>query len=216
MKIRTYETLDALKQPAIKSRFGKNFESLVGAGSWVISGFRYGKSRCGCCGRPICRILVLKNQSHDAVSKDNPRYLFKEEVDVGLICGPRVFTESCVGFYEDPTREWERQWRAWKDYINYVILCVQAKDLWEKFPEELRVIVDKFLEDGYKQKEHSGSWWLLRDAKKRFLNTKRLGEFSQVRAMWWASQSLIYGIKKLGLVPQTWELTPDMTLYKNA
>jgi len=118
--------------------YGKNFQPLIEAGSWTICGFTYGKSKCECCGRPINRVLHLKNESHDVSAS------FPETIEIGIVCGPKVFVESCVGFYSDPAREWERQHRAWKDYIDYVILCARHDKLWRLLPEQLRSAIDNF------------------------------------------------------------------------
>jgi hypothetical protein len=213
---RATTALDALQQhDGQKVRaYGKNFKSLVGAGSWEISGFHYGHSRCACCGRPISRVLHLKNQAHDAISKADPNYLFTEEVDIGIVCGPRVFIESCAGFYDDPNREWERQWRVWKGYVDYVILCVQNKDLWDALPTDLRTPVDQYLEEGYKSADHSGPWWILRDAKRRYLRTKRAktGELPDLRALYYNARGVVYGAKRLQLIPLQWELTNELKL----
>lgn len=101
---------------------GKNFKSLIAAGSWVISGFRYGQARCACCGRPILHVLSLTNKSHEV------SHSFPEKIEVGIICGPKIFVQSCVGFYEDPEREWDRQHRSWKDFIDYTVLCVKHEN----------------------------------------------------------------------------------------
>lgn len=219
MKRRATEALDILRQhDGQKVRaYGKNFKSLVGAGSWEIVGFHYGSQRCGCCGRPITRVLELKNQAHEAISKADPSYAFTEVVGIGMTCGPRVFIESCAGFYEDPNREWERQWQVWKGYVDYVILCSQGKDLWAALPEELRLVVDAYLEEGYKSADHSGPWWILRDAKKRYLKTRRAktNELPDLRVLWYSARQVIYGAKRLKLIPQAWELLQDMKLDKH-
>jgi hypothetical protein len=199
--------------------YGKNFKPLIAAGSWIISSFHYGRSKCACCGRPIRHVLHLKNESHaDAVKlskTDAAGDPFPEEIEIGIVCGPKVFTESCIGFYDDPTREWERQIRAWKDYINYIILCVKNEDTWKRVPDELRASVDKYLEEGYKQAEHSGPWWLLKDAKKKYLKIARPpGLMPEARILFIKARTLVYAAKRLNLMPLHWQLNPDMTLQK--
>lgn len=199
---------------------GKNFKPLVAAGSWVISGFHYGRSKCHCCGRPIRHVLHLRNESHADAAKlskvDADGGTFPEEIEIGIVCGPKVFTESCVGFYDDPEREWERQIKSWKDYINYIVLCVKNEDTWARVPEELRVPIDRFLEDGYKQDVHSGRWCLLKDAKKRYLKIKRLpGIMPNARVLAAYASSLFYAAKRTNLVPLHWQLNSDMSLMKD-
>ena len=184
---------------------GKNFKTLVAAGSWTISGFRYGKSKCACCGRPIVHTLQLKNESHDAGRSE-----FSETIEIGIICGPKVFTESCVGFYSDPEREWERQHAAWKDYINYIVLCVKHEKMWALVPVELRTAVDEFLQEGYKSQDHSGGWSMVKDAKKRYLKSQRVTDIiPNPRVLFAASRGLVYASKRQGLFPITWELKSD-------
>lgn len=185
---------------------GRNFVPLIAAGSWTISGFHYGRSRCACCGRPIVHTLHLKNESHQ------PNGPFPETIEIGTTCGPKVFMESCVGFYSDPSKEWERQHRAWKDYIGYVVLCVKHEVLWKLVPEELRTRIDEFLQEGYKTQEHSGGWWMVKDAKKRFLRSQRhLDVMPEPRVMYAASRSLISSSRRQGIVPLGWELQCDRT-----
>ena len=190
--------------------YGKNFKPLIAAGSWVISGFYYGSSKCGCCGRPIRHVLQLKNESHD-VSK-----AFPEVIDIGIVCGPKVFLESCVGFYTDPEREWERQHRAWKDYINYVVLCVKNQDIWQRVPEEIRGAVDKYLEEGYKAAQHTGPWTLLKDAKKKYLKLHRTPGLMPIPwVMYSKTRTLIYAAKRLQLIPLGWRIDEQMNLIKD-
>jgi hypothetical protein len=145
----------------------------------------------------------------------DPNYPFPEEIEIGIVCGPKVFTESCVGFYDDPEREWERQIKTWKDYINYVVLCVKNEDTWKRVPEELRSAVDKYLEEGYKREEHTGPWWVVKDAKKKFMKIKRPpGVMPEVRVLWNYSRTLVYAAKKMNLMPNNWFLNSDMTLTK--
>jgi hypothetical protein len=155
---------------------GKNFQPLVAAGAWEISGFQYGRSKCACCGRPIVRVLKLKNQCHEAALERDPTYSFPEEIDIGIVCGPKVFGESCLGFYDDTAAEWKRQYRMWREYINFVMLHVQNKDLWEMLPASVRDAIDEYLDTGgFKPGEEptTASWWRIRDAKKKYLKTKR-------------------------------------------
>ncbi len=200
--------------------YGKNFKPLIAAGSWVISGFHYGSSRCACCGRPIRHVLHLKNESYADATKldlvDANGAPFPEEIEIGIVCGPKVFTESCVGFYSDPEREWERQIKAWKDYINYVVLCVKNADVWKRMPEEIRGPVDKYLEEGYKVAEHSGSWWILKDAKKKYLKVDRPPGLMPVA---WKlvsrARTLVYAAKRLKLMPLNWHINENMELVKD-
>lgn len=183
---------------------GKNFKPLIAAGSWTISGFHYGRSKCACCGRPILHVLELKNESHKVDSG------FPEIIEVGIVCGPKVFMESCVGFYEDPEREWDRQHRAWKDFINYVVMCVKHEKLWQLIPEQLRQGVDDFLKSGYEKQDHTGGWWMAKDAKKHFLKCQRtLDAIPNPRILWSASRSLQYVAHRQGLLAAEQELLCD-------
>lgn len=152
---------------------GKNFKPLVAAGAWEISGFHYGKSKCACCGRPITRVLHLKNTAHEAALERDVEYPFSEEIHIGVVCGPKVFLDSCVTFYTDPEKEWLRQWSVWKQYVSFIMLCVQNKDIWNAVPEPLRKVVDHYLEVGWQGESTTGNWWKIRDAKKKILRTKR-------------------------------------------
>ena len=204
MRRRQDDVLKAAADDSHVKGYGKNFKPLIEAGSWTICGFHYGKAKCGCCGRPIYHVLHLKNESHDVSSS------FPEQVEVGIVCGPKVFMESCVGFYSDPSREWERQHKAWKDYINYVVICVKHEKLWALVPEELRSAIDHFLAEGYKAQEHSGGWWMVKDAKKRFLKCQKNPDVvPDPRVLWAASRSLVYTARRLSLVPMHWELKCD-------
>jgi len=200
---------------------GKNFKPLIAAGSWQISGFHYGKSKCACCGRPIRHVLELKNESHADAAKRDAAYPFTETIDIGIVCGPKVFTESCIGFYDDPEREWERQLRSWKDYINYVVLCVKNEDLWKRVPEGLRTIVDQFLAEGYKTQDHSGGWWMVKDAKKRFLKVKRAPDMMpEAYVAYSASRNLQHACRKQSLIGASTEImidqnTGEMSLRDN-
>ena len=195
--------------------YGRNFKPLVAAGSWSISGFHYGSSRCACCGRPIRHVLHLKNGSHQDAAQRDPSYAFPETIYVGIVCGPKVFTESCVGFYDDPEREWERQIKAWRDFITYTVLCVKNEDLWALVPEELRLTVDRYLESGYRGDIHSGKWWLVKDAKKKLLKLRRTaGILPDRRLVYTGLRTLVYAAKRLDLIPSHWELTPELTLSK--
>jgi hypothetical protein len=195
---------------------GKNFKPLIAAGSWTISGFHYGKSRCACCGRPILHVLHLGNESHRAESG------FTETIEVGIVCGPKVFMQSCIGFYEDPAREWERQFQVWKDYVNYIILCVKHEQMWQLVPEELRTAMDSFLKDGYEKQDHSGGWWMVKDSKKRFLRAqKRADIIPSPYIIADRACSLIYAARRQGLIPQDLKLDCDLktgklTLVKDA
>jgi hypothetical protein len=199
---------------------GKNFKPLVASGSWTISNFHYGRSKCHCCGRPIRHILHLKNESFADAAKmskmDSEGHPFPETIEIGIVCGPKVFLESCVGFYDDPEREWERQIRSWKDYISYIILCVKNKDIWDRVPEELRTVVDTYLEEGYKQEAHSGKWWIVKDAKKKLLRLRRTpGVMPDPRIVFWSSRTLVHAAKRLNLIPVHWELDDKMQLIKD-
>jgi hypothetical protein len=192
---------------------GKNYDALIAAGSWVISGFNYGSSKCACCGRPIVRILKLKNTSHDFASSKDPNYAFPEEIGIGVVCGPKVFKESCAGFYENPSREWERQHAVWKTYIKYVIACTLHKETWEATPVELRSKIDDYLEEGGKGDPHSGKWWVVRDAKRILLERVRIDENKQpnLRDLRWRLGQLIWAAKSVEIIPRSWSLNKDTT-----
>jgi hypothetical protein len=199
---------DVLMQAATGVQFkshGKNFQPLIAAGSWTISGFHYGRSKCACCGRPIWHVLHLKNEAHREESG------FTETIEVGIVCGPKVFMQSCIGFYEDPAREWERQFQTWKDYVNYIILCVKHEQMWQLVPEELRVLLDDFLKDGYEKQDHSGGWWMVKDAKKRFLRGQRHTDI--IPSPWVIqdrSRGLVYAARRQGVIPKQWQLDCDI------
>jgi len=202
-----YQAQDALNEAAHDKHFvghGKNFKPLIAAGSWTICGFHYGKSKCACCGRPITRVLHLKNQSHDVSTS------FPEIIEIGIVCGPKVFMESCIGFYTDPEREWERQHQAWKDFINYTILCVKHEKMWKLIPDDLRNKVDEFLSEGYKAQDHSGGWSMCKEAKKCYLRSQRVPDVIPApRTLFAASRSLMYAAKRQNLIPQTMQLECD-------
>ena len=196
--------LDAASHDQHVKGHGKNFAPLIAAGSWQICGFHYGKAKCACCGRPICHVLHLKNDAHEVSDA------FPETIEIGIVCGPKVFIESCVGFYSDPTREWERQHRVWKDFINYTILCVKHEKMWQLIPEGLRVGVDEFLSEGYKAQDHSGGWWAVKDAKKRFLKSQRVSEIiPEPRVLYAASRSLMYAAHRQAILSQNVVLQCD-------
>jgi hypothetical protein len=170
--------LDLTLDDAVKGQpgKGKNFHKIVDAGAWVIAGFSYRMSKCTCCERKIVRVLKLKNLSHGSEKAKDAAY--GEYIDVGLQCGPKVFNESCAGFYEDPAREWERQFQVWKQYITYVILCAKSQDIWNMVPSDLRERVDGFLEGKWKEKHdglNTGPWWRIRDAKRKVISIDRDG-----------------------------------------
>jgi hypothetical protein len=148
--------------------------------------------------------LHLKNESHDVSST------FPKEIEIGIVCGPKVFIESCVGFYNDPKREWERQYKAWKDFIDYTVLCVKHEKLWTMIPEDLRIRIDEFLSEGYKTQSHSGGWWMVKDAKKRFLKCQQVPDcLPNPKILFAASRGLVYTAKRQGLIPVHWELKCD-------
>jgi hypothetical protein len=194
---------------------GKNFDALIAAGAWVISGFNYGSAKCACCGRPIVRVLRLKNTSHDAALSRDPAYPFPEEIGIGIICGPKVFKESCAGFYTDPEREWERQHKVWKTYIKYVIACTLNGDVWERVPAELKTRVDDYLESGGTVKDpHSGNWWVVRDSKRLLLErTRRNPDREPIK---WdlvnRSTKLLSAAKTVGVAPAEWVVTEDLQI----
>lgn len=198
------DILQAASQDVHVKGHGKNFKPLIAAGSWTISGFRYAKSKCACCGRPILHTLQLKNESH------TPGSAFDETIDIGIVCGPKVFVESCVGFYSDPEREWERQHKVWKDYINYIVLCVKHEEMWKLVPEDFRSKVDEFLQEGYKAQEHSGGWWMVKDAKKRYLRSQKHPDIiPNPKVRYAASRGLVYASRRQGLVADGWDLKCD-------
>lgn len=201
-KMQNFDVLDAVAKDKHVKGHGKNFKPLIAAGSWIISGFHYGKSKCACCGRPILHVLHLKNESHVSTSQ------FDETIEIGIVCGPKVFIESCVGFYSDPEKEWARQHQAWKDYINYIILCVKHEKLWKLIPEELRMPIDTFLQEGYKAQSHSGGWWLVKDAKKRYLKSQTNNDVvPNARILYYASRNLLMSAKRQNLIPGSWDMT---------
>ena len=194
---------------------GKNFKPLVAAGAWEISGFHYGRSKCACCGRPITRVLHLKNKTHEAAVDRDPNYSFPEEIGIGIVCGPKLFMESCIGFYNDVEKEWVRQWAAWKDFVNFVILCTQNRDIWEMIPEEYRTPIDHYIEVGWKGEETTGKWWRLRDAKKRVLKTKRNAEkLVNVNYLVYNVRSLIFIAKSFSLVDQKVSVKQSSTVLE--
>jgi hypothetical protein len=124
--------------------------------------------------------------------------------------------ESCVGFYTDPEREWERQFASWKDYINYIVLCAKGDEIWKLVPSDVRTRVDSFLEEGYKTQAHTGPWHLVKDAKKRYLRLKRSAEHEPFKgALSSQLRSLLWTTKRLLIVPNSWNVTYDMVLEKN-
>lgn len=209
------EQLDTLEDKGCKhiTGHGKNFKPLVAAGSWVVSGFMYGSSHCACCGRPICRILKLKNLAHEAAKQKDENYAFPEEIGIGVVCGPKVFQESCVGYYDDPAREWERQHNLWKTYIKYVMACVKNKDVWECVPRVLREATDRYLDTDQSNDPHSGNWWLVRDAKRLLLErTKRTNDEEKKPVMWDLRQRCSLLLRKMIFVkaaPKEWFVTTD-------
>ena len=116
---------------------------LVPAGRWKIVNFTYGLSRCMCCGRPIWYVLHMQNLDHADKVKIDPSYNHPEVIQIGRVCGPDVFRKSTAGFYEDPDMEWCRQYLVFKEYIEYVILCVKNMDLWTALPSDISVHVDR-------------------------------------------------------------------------
>jgi len=111
--------------------------------------------------------------------------------------------ESCIGFYEDPAREWDRQRRAWRDYINYIILCVRHERMWSTVPAGLREPVDAFLKEGYLQQGHSGGWWMVRDAKRVLFRAQRHPDaMPPTGAILGASRALVHAARRQGLVTQ--------------
>ena len=193
---------------------GKNFEALVASGAWVIHGFIYGSSRCGCCGRPIARILKLKNLSHEAACSHDPEYKFPEIIEIGVVCGPKVFQESCVGFYDNPAREWERQYQLWKTYIKYVLACQFHGHVWEHVPAQLTTAVDAYLMQDLTNEPHSGNWWMLRDAKRLLLErTKCDAEEKPIRwSLAYRIRDLMACARRLNVIPREWRLTSELKI----
>lgn len=189
---------------------------LIPAGRWKIDGFCCRQTRCMCCGRPIRYVLLLKNEDHLEKIKIDPSYSHPEIIDIGRTCGPQVFQESTKGFYEDPEREWNRQYAIFKDFIEYIVLCTRNADIWQTLPIEIRCEVDNYLETGHEKADHTGGWWMLRDAKKRYLRSKRKGnELPVLRILWYNAHSVVYSLKRLNLIPQSWTLTSQMELVKS-
>lgn len=151
---------------------GRNFMSLVHAGKWKISGFRYGHSKCQCCGRPISRLLMLKNEAHDVVSHDKG-YIFPEVIAIGVVCGPKVFAEAARKFYDDPDAEWVRQHSIWKEFIKYTILCQSAFRTWNTVPTVISSAVDAFIQTAWDVEScrQTSDLCRIKDAKRRVLQT---------------------------------------------
>lgn len=191
-----------------------HFNELVPAGRWEVVGFHYGSSRCQCCGRPISRVLHLKNRDHDAKVNHDSTYAFSEEIHIGTVCGPKVFKSSCVGFYENPELEWARQYEAIKSYIDWVMACALNRDVWAKVPADLRAVVDDYIDNGAAGEEHSGGWMQIREAKKRVLKTKRQGPQKEPKPylLWYNSLCLLNVAVKKGLVKQGITLMQNMQL----
>lgn len=166
----------AVVQGQSAKSYGKNFKPLVSSGQWAISGYRYGSSRCQCCGRPIRHLLFLKNEVYDAILSADPEYAFPEVITIGVVCGPAVFVEAAREFYSDPEAEWKRQHSAWKHWIKYVDLCMQNRGLWESVNQDFRAAVDRFLDNPSPKDVTSAQWWRVRDAKVRVLRTGRDSE----------------------------------------
>lgn len=149
---------------------------LIPGGRWKIVNFYYGYGQdfCMCCGRNILRCFEIKNADHDEKVSLDPTYSFPEKIVIGCICGPALFKESCQNFYDDPGMEWARQYAVFKDYVNYILLCVKNNDTWERVTVDLRVPVDEFLDGKWKlhnDSKHTGIWWRARDAKKKVLKS---------------------------------------------
>jgi len=159
----------------------------------------------------------MQNLDHADKVKIDPSYNHPEVIQIGRVCGPDVFRKSTAGFYEDPDMEWCRQYLVFKEYIEYVILCVKNMDLWTALPSDISVHVDQFLEDGYKKHSHTGPWWFVRDAKRNFLKTKRVGtgKLPEARLLRYTARRLLTVAKQVELVPVLWELTDDMELIKH-
>ena len=107
--------------------------------------------------------------SHAAKILQDPGYDFPDEIEIGMVCGPKVFIESAAAFYDDPAMEWARQYEFYREFIQYELLCSKAWDTWESVPGDLRRPVDATMETEAKD----GDWWRVRDAKKHVLRTRR-------------------------------------------
>lgn len=188
---------------------GKNFKPLVESGEWEISGFHYGHDKCRCCGRPISRVLHLKNRSHQAARDHIEGYAFPEEINIGIVCGPKVFQSSCAGFYKDAGKEWARQWQMWSQYVGFVMLCVQNRDIWDEVvPEDLRRVIDHYLEVDWKPgAETTANWWRIRDVKKRVLRTKRSSDrVPRAEYLRYNIATMIRTAQALAIVPFDWNV----------
>jgi hypothetical protein len=210
-------TVDTSVTPLRKGH-GKNFKPLIAAGAWEICGFTYGKSKCGCCGRPISRILKLKNTTHQAAVQRDLNYTFSEIIDIGVVCGPIVFMTSCIGFYNDPESEWKRTWAVWKSYCEFVMLCVQNADLWDNLPAEFKGEIDHYLEVGWKGEATTSKWMRVRDAKKKLLRTRRwktnvTSDFSNRKvdklSYYYNLRTLLQVVRTLSVVDSCWTVTKD-------
>lgn len=190
---------DVLDIDGVKiKKYGKNFRSLVCAGAWVINDFKYGRDVCACCGRPITRLLKLKNTSHDGSEKQ-----FEEVVTIGTTCGPKVFIESCKSFYDDPEKEWERQYKSWKGYIEYVTLCSRNHDVWTSVDENFTNRIDEILDDGYRTGNFTKTWWILHDRKMKLLKSSKkykdgIGEIIERNLQYYANV-LLQSAKRCGI-----------------
>lgn len=179
-------------------------EVLVPAGRWKLSGFKYGRSNCMCCGRPICRCFIMKNLDHEAKVARDPNYTFPETIVIGCVCGPDLLAKSSAGFYDDPELEWARQYAVFKDYIKYVLLCEKNHDIWQSVPHWIRVPVDEFLDGKWRDKhdgKHTGPWWKVRDAKRSVLTTSRDSKgLPNIRVLKYRVDVLVTAARNVGII----------------
>ena len=197
-----------------------NREVLIGAGRWKITNFRRKSGcKCMCCGRPIVNVLELTNEDHEGKCQSDPSWAWPAAIDIGTVCGPRVFSESTVGFYDNPHQEWNRQWHLWKDFVNTMIFFDLHRQQWdERVPPELGKRVEGFITGGFLAGSANGDWWRVVYSVKGYMNT-----ITPFKNKWTKtvtppnpryvdhnSNNLLYTLAKAGLIAQgEWVYTRD-------
>lgn len=82
--------------------------------------------------------------------------------------------------------------------------------MWKLIPDELKVAIDNFLQEGYKAQDHSGGWFMVRDAKKQYLKAQRIPDIIPApRVLYASSRGLVYTAKRQQLIPACKELKCD-------
>lgn len=152
-------------------------KNMIAAGKWSIVGFYVSRAlkRCDCCDRIIRYVFQLENAITTA--KDGAAAI-PERTEVGIICGPRIFEESCKSFYEDPAKEWMRQFDRWANLVKYAILNSQNADAWAAVDVDLRATTDAIIDrlhDPKTPQETANRLVRVRDAKLHVLRTRRTG-----------------------------------------